>query len=77
MAVILDPSGLLFKGRIIAQGDAGGDPVKGFFKVSTALFLTSMVAIPCVLLFLRSRQILFLKYAWCVCEGAWQGILFA
>ncbi|KAL0054654.1 hypothetical protein WJX82_000468 [Trebouxia sp. C0006] len=32
MVVILDASGLLFKGRIIAQGDAGGDPVKGFFK---------------------------------------------
>ena len=45
MAVILDPSGLLFKERIIAQGDAGGDPVKGFFTVSTALFLTSMVAL--------------------------------
>jgi hypothetical protein len=77
MAVILDPSGLLFKGHIIAQGGAGGDPVKGFFKVSTALFLTSMVAISYVLLLLRSRQSLCSQYAWCVCEGAWQGILFA
>ena len=89
MAVILDPSGLLFNGRIIAQGDAGRDPVKGFFKVSTALFLTFPLHYRRgVLLLLTSRQILCsrcvcvcvcvcVRFGACVCVCAWQGLLFA
>jgi len=87
MAVILDPSGLLFNGRIIAQGDAGRDPVKGFFKVSTALFLTFPLHYRRgVLLLLTSRQILCSRcvcvcvcvpFGACVCVCAWQGLLFA
>ena len=77
MVVILDASGLLFKGRIIAQGDAGGDPVKGFFKVSTALPLTSMVALlqggPFAAEF-KTEPVLATCLV-CKCGCAWQGIL--